>query len=142
VEVDAGAELAGGDEPEHAGSSPRRDDLDVQPRVRPLASVEGPLVDPQHVRRLPAEEPIERLEHVDEQRCETFAAGVVERGEVGAGAARTGLGGGGRGGGRGGAAGPQARQPREVATSRSAGSSKRPPCSSSRSGSSGTKSKA
>jgi hypothetical protein len=33
-----------------ARGAPRRDDLDVQPGVRPVAAVEGALVDPQHVR--------------------------------------------------------------------------------------------
>jgi hypothetical protein len=50
----------------------------VQPRAGPVAVVERPLVDPQHVRRLGGEQPVEAGEHVDEQTGETVAPGVVE----------------------------------------------------------------
>ena len=77
-------QLARRDVARHAGGPPRRHDLDVQPGVGPVAAVERPLVDPQHVRRVRREQPVEPREHVDEQRA--MRAG--RRGRATAGRAR------------------------------------------------------
>ena len=60
----------------------------MQASLRPVSAVEGPLVDPEHVRRLRIEEPVERREHVDEQYGEPAAACVVERRQIGYGLVR------------------------------------------------------
>src|SRR5690242_95411 len=82
VEVDARAELPRGDVPHHPRRAPRRDDLDVELRVRPVTPVERALVDPEHVRGLRVEEAVEPPQHVDEQLRQPVATRVVERRQI------------------------------------------------------------
>ena len=70
------------------GRAPRRHDLDVQPGMRPVPPVKGALVDPEHVRRLRIEEPVEAFQDVDQQAGQRIAARVVERRQVGHGVVR------------------------------------------------------
>ena len=133
VEEDAGAELSGRDVAGHAGGPPGGDDLDVEARLGPVAAVERPLVDPEHVRDGLLEQAIQPLEHVDQE---------LQRARGGRASSRDG-----RSGtavvreravsayGKIGASGTQARQPGAVATSRSPGSANSAPrARSSRSG--------
>jgi hypothetical protein len=78
IEELAARHLGGGDEPGNPSASPGRDDLDVEPRLRPFLAIGWPLVQPHHVWQRLVVEPIQPIKDVDQQGCQCVAAGVVE----------------------------------------------------------------
>lgn len=83
IEELAAGDLRGGDETSDTRAAPRRDDLDVEPRLRPLLTVGRALVQPHHVRqRLPVQA-VEPIEDVDQHRRQGLTSFVVERRQVG-----------------------------------------------------------
>ena len=83
IEELAARHLGGGDEPGDAGTAPRRHDLDVEPRLRPVLPVGRALVEPHHVRQRLVVEAVESIEDVDQQCRQVIATRVVDRGEIG-----------------------------------------------------------
>jgi hypothetical protein len=75
--------FGGGDEPGDSCASPRRDDLDVEPRLRPFLAIGRALIQPHHVGQWLVVQPVEPIEDVDEECSERIASGVVERRKIG-----------------------------------------------------------
>ena len=83
IEVLLARRLRGGDESWHARRTPRRHDLDVEPRRRVAVPRRRRLVEPHHVRQGAVVEPVEAAEQVDERGGEAVAVIVIGRDEVG-----------------------------------------------------------
>ena len=82
IEELAAGHLCCGDESGDSGAAPRRDDLDVEPRLRPLLAIGRSLVQPHHVGQRLVVEPIEPIVDVDQQRRQRVATVVAERRQI------------------------------------------------------------
>jgi hypothetical protein len=82
IEEFAAGDFGGGDEPGNTRAAPRRNDLDVEPRLRPVLPIGRPLVQPHHVRQRLVVQPVEPIEDVDEQRRQNVATAVAERRKI------------------------------------------------------------
>src|SRR3954453_10845659 len=78
IEELAAGHFGRGDESSDTGTAPRRHDLDVEPRLRPLLPVCRALVHPHHVWQRLVVQAIEPMEDVDEHLRHRLAPGVVE----------------------------------------------------------------
>jgi hypothetical protein len=78
IEEFAAGYFRGGDEPGNTCAAPGRNDLDVEPRLRPVLAIGRSLVQPHHVRHWLVVQPVEAIENVDEQRRQRVAAAVAE----------------------------------------------------------------
>jgi hypothetical protein len=65
IEELAAGDFGCGDESGNSRTAPRRNDFDVEPRLRPVMTIGRPLVQPHHVRQRLVVEPVEPVENVD-----------------------------------------------------------------------------
>src|SRR3954468_24755495 len=77
IEELAAGHFGRGDESSDAGTAPRRNDFDVQPRLRPFVTVRRTLVDPHHVGQRLVVQAVEPMEDVDQALGQRLAPGLV-----------------------------------------------------------------